>query len=95
MVVRISEMYSDDYDVECYSEGERFQPSEDAIAVSYAILENEDENDAIDGREGELAKGFTYELHEGELCAIVDGKYIPCEDENRFLYTLDQMGYEA
>lgn len=94
MVVRIDQMFSGDCSSDYYEEGELIRVSSDAISTGFAILDNEDDDDALDGREGPLPSGFTYELHEGELCAIVDGKYIPCEDDYQFQCRLEAMGYE-
>lgn len=84
MVVRISCMYSDDFDVEYYEEGERIKIDPNAISANFMILEDEDQDEALDGREGELSKCFDYELHDGQLCAIVDGEFVPCEDDYEF-----------
>ena len=53
MVVRISCMYSDDFDVEYYEEGERIRIGQNAISASFMILADEDQDEALDGREGE------------------------------------------
>ena len=84
MVVRIGCMYSDDWDFNTYEEGERIEIGRDAISANFMILEDEDQDEALDGREGELSKSFDYELHDGLLCAIVDGKFVPCEDDIEF-----------
>ena len=34
--------------------------------------------------------GNDYELHDGQLCAIVDGEFVPCEDDCEFEYYLHQ-----
>lgn len=81
MVVRIDSMYADDCDRECYEEGETIRIAPGAISAGYAILNDEDDEEAIDGREGELSTSFDYELHDGQLCAIVDGDFVPCEDD--------------
>ena len=88
MVVRISYMYSDDFDVEYYGAGERIGIDPNAISANFMILEDEDQDEAMDGREGELSKGFDYELHDGQLCAIVDGEFVSCEDDIEFEYYL-------
>ncbi len=88
MVVCISCMYSDDFDVEYYEEGERIRIDPNAISANFMILEDEDQDEALDGREGELSKSFAYELHDGQLCAIVDGEFVPCEDDIEFEYYL-------
>ncbi len=96
MVVRISCMYSDDFDVEYYEEGERIRIDLNAISANFMILEDEDQDDALDGREGELSKNFDYELHDGQLCAIVDGEFVPCEDDYEFeCYLRRRDGEEA
>ena len=84
MVVCISCKYCDDFDVEYYEEGERIRIDPEALSVGYGILEDEDDDEAIDGREGELSKSFDYELHDGKLCAIVDGEFVPCENDYDF-----------
>ena len=84
MVVRISCMYSDDFDVTDYEEGERIRVDKNAHAVNFTILADPDDDEALDGREGELYSDFEYELHNGQLCAIVDGEYVPCEDDIEF-----------
>lgn len=84
MVVRIGCMYSDDWDFNNYEEGERIQLGSDVISANFMILEDEDQDEALDGREGELPTNFDYELHEGQLCAIGEGKFIPCEDDVEF-----------
>lgn len=87
-------MYSDDFDVEYYEEGERIRIDPNAISASFMILEDEDQDDALDGREGELSKSFDYELHDGQLCAIVDGEFVPCEDDVEFEYYLNNRNAE-
>ena len=94
MVVRISCMYSDDFDVEYYEEGERIRIDPNAISASFMILEDEDQDEALDGRECELSKSVAYELHNGQLCAILDGEFVPCEDDIKFEQSLNEMGYE-
>ena len=94
MVVRIGCMYSDDWDFNNYEEGERIQIGSDVISANFMILEDEDQDEALDGREGELPTNFDYELHDGQLCAIVEGKFIPCEDDIEFEQSLHEMGYE-
>ena len=84
MVVRVGSMYGGDCECEYYKEGERIHIDPDALSVVYGILEDEDDDEAIDGREGELSKSFDYELHDGQLCAIVDGEFVPCEDDYKF-----------
>ncbi len=94
MVVRIGCMYPDDWDYGCYEEGERIQIGADVISANFMILEDEDQDEALDGREGELPTNFDYELHDGQLCAIVEGKFIPCEDDIEFEQSLHEMGCE-
>ncbi len=84
MVVRIGCKYSDDWDFSDYEEGERIRIDRDALSANFMILEGEDQDEALDGREGELSKSFDYELHDGQLCAIVDGEFVPCENEYEF-----------
>ena len=88
MVVRIGCMYSDDWDFNDYEEGERIQIGSDVISANFMILEDEDQDEALDEREGELSTSFEYELHDGQLCAIVDGEFVPCEDDIEFEYYL-------
>ena len=57
MVVRIGCMYSDDWDFNNYEEGERIQIGSDVISANFMILEDEDQDEALDGREGELPRG--------------------------------------
>ena len=84
MVVRISCMYSDDFDVTDYEEGERICVDKNAHAVNFMILADPDADEALDGREGELCPDFEYQLHDGQLCAIVDGTFVPCENDYEF-----------
>ena len=94
MVVRIGCMHPDDWDYECYEEGVRIRLGSDVISANFMILEDEDQDEALDGREGELLTNFDYELYDGQLCAIVDGKFVPCEDDIEFEQSLQEMGYE-
>ena len=94
MVVRIGCLYSDDWDFNNYEEGERIKIGSDVISANFMILEDEDQDEALDGREGELPTNFDYELHDGQLCAIVEGKFVPCEDDIEFEQSLSEMGYE-
>ena len=94
MVVRIGCMYSDDWDFNNYEEGERIQIGADVISANFMILEDEDQDEALDGREGELSPNFDYEHHDGQLCAIVDDKFVPCEDDYDFQCRLNAMGYK-
>ena len=91
MVVRIGCMYPDDWDYECYEEGERIQLGSDVISANFMILEDEDQDEALDGREGELPTSFDYVLHDGQLCAIVEGKFVPCEDDIEFEQSLNEV----
>ena len=84
MVVRIGCEFGGDCECEYYNEGERIRIDPDALSVGYEILDDEDDDEAIDGREGELSKSFDYELRDGQLCAIVDGEFVPCEDDYEF-----------
>lgn len=84
MVVRVGSMYGGDCECEYYEEGERIRIDPEALSIGYGILEDEDYDEVIDGREGELSKCFDYELHDGQLCAIVDGEFVPCENEYEF-----------
>ena len=95
MIVRINYMYEDDCDFEDFEEGERFMVSSDALTIGFQILDAPDDDEALDGREGELSSNFEYELHDGQLCAIVEGKFIPCEDDYQFECRLKEMGYES
>lgn len=94
MIVRINYVYEDDCDYEDFEEGERFRVSSDALTIGFQILEDEDQDEALDGREGELSSDFEYELHDGQLCAIVDGEFVPYEDDYDFQCRLDAMGYK-
>lgn len=84
MIIRIGCMYSDDWDFSDYEEGKRIRIGPNAISANFMILEDEDQDEALDGREGELSKNFDYELHNGQLCVIVDGEFVPCEDDCKF-----------
>ena len=95
MVVRIGCMYSDDWDFNTYEEGERIEIGRDAISANFMILEDEDQYEALDGREGELSKSFDYELHDGQLCAIVDGEFVPCENDYEFEFFLRKRDGEG
>ena len=88
-------MYSDDFDVEYYEEGERIRIDPNAISANFMILEDEEQDEALDGREDELSTGFDYELHDGQLCAIVDGEFVPCEDGCEFECYLHQRDEEG
>lgn len=92
MVVRIGCMYSDDWDFNNHEEGERIQIGADVISANFMILEDEDQDEALDRREGALSAEFEYELHDGQLCAIVNGKYVLCEDDYLFEQRLRAMG---
>lgn len=95
MVVRIGCMYADDWDFNDYEEGERIRIDPNAISANFMILEDEDQDEALDGREGELPTNFYYELHDGQLCAIVEGRFIPCEDNIEFEQRLNEIDYES
>ena len=84
MVVRVESMYDGDMDYNTYEEDELIRVDPAAISNNYMILEDEDQDDALDGREGELVPDFDYKLHDGQLCAIVDDELVPCEDEYEF-----------
>lgn len=84
MVVRVVLMYPCTCTDADYYEGERIRIDPDAISASYRILENANQDEALDGREDELSKSFDYELHNGRLCAIIDGEFVPYEDDVEF-----------
>ena len=44
MIVRISCMYSDDFDIEDYEEGVRIRIDPNAISATFMILEDEDQD---------------------------------------------------
>ena len=92
MVVRIGCTYSYDMDFNDYEEGERFSIDENASSAGFKILDNPDDDEALDGREGELSTVCEYELHDGQLCAIGNGNYVPCEDDYMFEQRLRAMG---
>ena len=92
MIVLIGCTYSYDMDFNDYEEGERFSIDENAHSASFTILGDPDDDEALDRREGELSTEFEYELHDGQHCAIVDGKYVPCEDDYMFEQRLRTMG---
>ncbi len=50
MVVRIGCMYADDWDFNDYEEGARIRIDPNAISASFMILEDENQNEALDGR---------------------------------------------
>ena len=95
MVVRIGCMYPDDWEVNNYEDGERIQIGSDVLSANFMILENKDQDEALNGREGELPTSFDYELHGGQLCAIVEGRFIPCEDNIEFEQRLNEIDYES
>ena len=84
MIVRIGCMYADDWDFNDYEEGERIRIDPNAISANFMILEDEDQDEALDVREGGLCPDFEYELHDGQLCVIVDGEFVSCEDDYQF-----------
>ena len=84
MIVRIGCRYSYDWDFNDYEEGERICVDKNAHVANYMVLADPDDDEALDGREGELCPDFEYELHDGQLCAIVDGEFVPCEDDYQF-----------
>lgn len=92
MIVRIGCTYSYDMDFNDHEEGQRFSIDENAHSAGFTILDNPDDDEALDGREGALSTDFEYELHDGQLCAIVNGKYVPCEDDYEFEERLRTMG---
>lgn len=94
MIVRINYMYEDDCDSEDFEEGERFRVNSDALTIGFQILDTPDDEEALDGREGALSSDFEYELHDGQLCAIVDDKFVPCEDEYDFQCRLEMIGHK-
>jgi hypothetical protein len=85
-------MYSYDWDFNDYEKGERICVGKNAHVANYTILADPDDDEALDGREGELWSDFEYELHDGQLCAIVDGEFVPCEDDYQFEQRLRAMG---
>ena len=84
MIVRIGCTYSYDMDFNDYEEGERIEIDPSAHSASFMILADPDDDEALDRREGELSTEFIYELHDGQLCAIIDGEYVPCDDNYQF-----------
>ena len=84
MVVRVVSMYPYTCTDADYYEGEKIRFAPDTISASYRILENANQDDALNGREGNLSLSFEYQLHDGQLCAIVDGEFVPCEDDIEF-----------
>ena len=95
MVVRIGCMYPDDWEFNNYEDGERIQIGSDVLSANFMILENKDQDEALNGREGELPTSFDYELHGGQLYAIVEGRFIPCEDNIEFEQRLNEIDYES
>ena len=92
IIVRIGCIYSYDMDFNDYEEGERICIDKNASSVGFTILDNPDGDEALNGREGALSADFEYELHDGQLCAVIDGKYVPCEDDYEFEQRLRAMG---
>lgn len=91
MIVRISEMYEDDWDVTDYAEGEYIRLSGNAIRANYAILEDEDQDPDDSDRYGSINQDYVYQLRDGKLMAQVDGHWLPYEDEWEFGEALEKM----
>lgn len=91
MIVRISEMYEDDWDVTDYEEGEYIRLSGNAIRANYAILEDEDQDPDNSDRYGSINPDYVYQLRDGKLMAEVDGCWLPYEDEWAFQSAIGEM----
>jgi len=94
MDVRVSRMYSDDIDAKYYEDGDWIRTDSNVLSANFMILEDDDQNETLDKRDGKLSKSFVYELHDGQLCAIVDGKFILCDDDILFEYYLRKKDEE-
>lgn len=92
MIVRISEMYEDDWDVTDYEEGECIRLSGNAIRANYLILEDEDQDTDDSDRCGSINSDYVYQLRDGRLMAEVDGHWLPYEDEWEFEEALEAIG---
>lgn len=91
MIVRISEMYEDDWDVNDYEEGEYIRLSGNAIRASYVILEDEDQDPDDSDRCGSINPDYVYQLRDGKLMAEVNGRWLPYEDEWEFRSAIGEM----
>lgn len=91
MIVRISEMYEDDFDETDYEEGEYIRLSGNAIRASYVILEDEDQDPDDSDRCGSINPDYVYQLRDGKLMAEVDGHWLPYEDEWEFRSAIGEM----
>lgn len=92
MIVRISEMYEDDWDVTDYEEGEYIRLSGNAIRASYVILEDEDQDPDESDRCGEINQDYVYQLQDGQLMAEVKGRWVSYEDEWGFRSAIEEIG---
>jgi len=90
MIARIGCMYSDDWDFNDYAEGETFTIPKDVIRANYTILEDEDADENECERVGDLPTTYRYQLMDGQLCAWVDDKWRPCEDDALEEYFMQQ-----
>ena len=95
MIVRITAVYNFDMAVDDYEEGERIHVDPAAAYTTYMILADDEQEESLDDREGQLLTAFEYELHGGQLCAIVDGEFVPCEDDIEFEYYLRKRDEEG
>lgn len=91
MIVRISEMYEDDFDETDYEEGEFIRLSGNAIRASFVVLENEDQDPDDSYRCGSINPDYVYQLRDGKLMAKVDDHWLPYEDEWEFEQALEKM----
>lgn len=91
MIVRISEMYEDDWDVTDYEEGEYIRLSGNAIRANFVVLEDEDQDHDDTDRCGSINPDYVYQLRDGKLMAEVDGHWLPYEDEWEFEQALEAI----
>lgn len=91
MIVRISEMYEDDWDVTDYEEGEYIRLSGNAIRANFVILEDEDQDPDDTDRCGSINPDYVYQLRDGKLMAEVNGRWLPYEDEWVFEQAIEAM----
>jgi len=80
MIARIWLTYADDMDYNDYEEGEKITIPDNVLSAGYQILENPDDDET--DRTGGLSTSGIYELHDGQLCGLIDGKYLSCENDD-------------
>lgn len=92
MIVRISEMYEDDFDETDYEEGEYIRLSGNAIRASYVILDDEDQDPDDSDRCGSINPDYVYQFQDGQLMAEVKGRWVSYEDEWVFRSAIEEIG---